>query len=283
LTAFAARRYDSSCSEWRGESAGGEREATMGAARGMGWWRAAWGALALLAALVIAGCGGPAALTTPRRVTHTPTPLPAVRYVALGASDAVGYGADHPNTEGYVPLLIARLPPGSGALNLGILGNRVHPALQNELPQAISAQPTLVTVWLVVNDFRNCVALSDYQADLTTLLMMLRAKTSAHIFVANLPDVAALPVFQNGAAQAGACWQGMDAGTIHAAEAQWNTAIASVVASQGAFLVDLFHSDLAAHPEYIFRDGFHPSTAGYADLANIFWAQIQAHGGVPAA
>jgi acyl-CoA thioesterase I len=235
----------------------------------------------LLAALVVAGCGAATAATTPR-ATHTPTPLPAVRYVALGASDAVGYGADHPNTEGYVPLLIARLPHGSSALNLGILGHTVNLALQDELPEAIAAKPTLVTVWLVGNDFRNCVALADYRADFTTLLMALRAKTSAHIFVANLPDVAALPVFQNGATQAGACWHGMDAAGIRAAEAQWNAAIASVVASQGAYLVDFFHSDLSAHPEYIFRDGFHPSTAGYADLASIFWAQIQAHGGVPA-
>jgi lysophospholipase L1-like esterase len=260
----------------------------MGVARGGRSWRAAWSAralAALVAALLLAGCGGATGATVPH-TTRTPTPLPTVRYVALGASDAVGYGADHPNTEGYVPLLIARLPHGASALNLGILGilgNTVHLALQNELPEALAAKPTLVTVWLVGNDFRNCVALADYQADLTTLLMTLRAQTGAHIFVANLPDLTALPVFQNGAAQAGACWQGMDAGKIRAAVTQWNAAIASVAASQGAVLVDLFHSDLAAHPDYIFRDGFHPSTAGYADLANIFWAQIQAHGGVPPA
>lgn len=255
----------------------------MGAVRHGGWWWRIWGALALMAALAVAGCGGPAAPTLASRATRTPTPLPAVRYVALGASDAVGYGADNPNTEGYVPLLIARLPHGSSALNLGILGNTVHPALQNELPEALVARPTLVTIWLVANDFRNCVALADYQADLTTLLTTLRVKTSAHIFIANLPDLTALPVFQNGAAQAGTCWHGMDAGAIRAAITQWNAAIAAVAASQSAIVVDLFHSDLAAHPEYIFHDGFHPSTAGYADLATIFWAQIQAHGGVPAA
>jgi lysophospholipase L1-like esterase len=262
---------------------GSGREATMGAARRGGGRRMAWAALALVAALAARGCGGPVATKPAAQATLMPTPLPAVRYVALGASDAVGYGADHPNTEGYVPLLIARLPTGSAALNLGILGNTVHPALQNELPEALAAQPTLVTVWLVGNDFRNCVALADYQADLTTLLATLRAKTGAHIFIANLPDLTALPVFQNGAAQAGDCWHGMDATALRAAIGQWNAAIASVAASQGAYLVDLFHSDLAAHPEYIFRDGFHPSTAGYADLANLFWTQIQAHGGVPAA
>ncbi|HEV2238040.1 MAG TPA: GDSL-type esterase/lipase family protein [Ktedonobacterales bacterium] len=260
----------------------------MGAARGRREWRGwrGWsaGVLATLAvALVLAGCGGSATGATAPRATRTPTPLPTVRYVALGASDAVGYGADHPNTEGYVPLLIARLPHGASALNLGILGNTVHPALKNELPYALAAKPTLVTIWLVGNDFRNCVALADYQADLTTLLTTLHAQTSAHVFIANLPDLTALPVFQNGAAQAGACWQGMSASQLRAAVIQWNAAIAAIAASQGAVLVDLYHSDLAAHPEYIFRDGFHPSTAGYADLANIFWEQIQAHGGAPAA
>jgi acyl-CoA thioesterase I len=254
----------------------------MAATHGRKARRAIWGALALCAALVVAGCGGPSTIATPR-ATRTPTPLPAVRYVALGASDAVGFGADHPNTEGYVPLLIARLPHGSAALNLGISGNTLHPALRNELPDAISARPTLVTVWLVANDFRNCVPLADYRADLTTLLMTLRVQTGAKIFIANLPDVTALPVFQNGAAQAGACWQGMSPTQIRAAVMAWNAAIASVAAGQGAFVVDLFRADFAAHPEYIYQDGFHPSTAGYAALAAIFWAQIQAHGGVPSA
>jgi acyl-CoA thioesterase-1 len=242
-------------------------------------------AISLLLLLVaLAGCGtGQGTLTLPpRTATPTATPVPPVTYVALGASDAVGIGADHPNTEGYVPLIITRLPKGSLALNLGISGNTLDPALTNELPEAIAAKPTLVTAWLVGNDFRSCVPLQQYGADLDILLGQLQTQTSAHVFVANLPDMSLLPAFQNGASQAGQCLHNMAASQIRAAVITWNAVIAAAVTRHGDVLVDLFDSDLAAHPEYIYIDGFHPSTAGYADLAQLFWKQIQAHGGVPA-
>jgi lysophospholipase L1-like esterase len=241
-----------------------------------------------LSLLLLAACGG-ATPTAPgavsrgtAHVTPTATPVPPVIYVALGASDAVGVGADNPNTQGYVPLLIARLPAGSQALNLGISGNVLHGALTNELPEAIAAHPTLVTVWLVGNDFKNCAPLKQYGTDLDALLSQLQTQTHAHVFVANLPDMSLLPFFQNGAVQAGPCLQGASGSQIRAAVEQWNTVIDAAIARHGAVLVDLFHSDLASHPDFVFRDGFHPSTAGYAELAGLFWTQIQAHGGIPA-
>ncbi|MBA2449694.1 MAG: SGNH/GDSL hydrolase family protein, partial [Chloroflexi bacterium] len=53
---------------------------------------------------------------------------------------------------------------------------------------------------------------------------------------------------------------------------RWNQTIAEVVARHGAELVDL-HADwreLAEHPEYVGRDGFHPSSEGYRRLADVF-------------
>lgn len=238
--------------------------------------------LAALLALALAGCGGSATSTrNSPRVPRSPTPIPPVIYVAIGASDAVGVGADDPNTQGYVPLLIARLPAHSQALNLGINGNVVHSALTNELPAAIADRPTLVTVWMVGNDFRGCTPLDQYRADLNTLLAQLQSQTHARVFVANLPDMSQLPFFQNGAPQAAACLQGQTTAQIRAQVVRWNVAIAAVAAQHGAVLVDLFSSSLAGHPDLVSRDGFHPSSAGYKVLADLFWSQIQAHGGVP--
>lgn len=245
----------------------------------------ALGAL-LAAALVLAACagGGNASTTTAPHSSGTPSPtvVPPVIYVAIGASDAVGVGADNPNTDAYVPLLIARLPKGSRALNLGISGNTMRPALTNELPPAIAAHPTLITIWMAGNDFRNCTPLDQYASDLDTLLGQLRSQTQAHVFVANLPDMSRLPVFQNGAPTAGPCLQGLTSDQIRAMVLQWNGVIAAAIARHRDVLVDLYNSPLASHPDYIYRDGFHPSTAGYQALANLFWAQITAHDAVPA-
>jgi acyl-CoA thioesterase-1 len=261
----------------------------------------AWppGPLLLLALLVLASCsdGQAGAIPTRSAVTATPTSVtlpcaataagahtpatPPVVYVALAASDGNGVGAAHPFTQGYVPLLITRMPAGSRCLNLSVSGTTLHEALSTELPLALQAQPSLVTVWLVGNDFSECVSLQNYAADLDTLLGALSRQTRAHVFVADLPDMSQVPRFQHGAVDAGPCLQGADTSQVRALAARWDSVIATAVTHYGATLVDLFGWNLAAHPELIASDGFHPSAAGYAQLADFFWAQIQAHGGVP--
>ncbi len=242
---------------------------------------------ALLVPLILAACGGGAGngagVAALRHPTPTPTVPPPVTYVALGASDAVGVGATNPNTKGYIPLIIARLPAHSLALNLGISGILEHEALARELPQAIAERPTLVTVWLVGNDFKGCTPLAQYGDDLDTLLAALQSRTHAAVFVANAPDMSALPVFQEGAPGGGQCVAGKSPAQIRALAQAWNAVIDPIVARHGDVLVDLFNSDLAAHPEYVSQDGFHPSDAGYARLAAIFWAAITAHHAVPGA
>jgi lysophospholipase L1-like esterase len=51
----------------------------------------------------------------------------------------------------------------------------------------------------------------------------------------------------------------------------WQSAIRDTAAAHGASVVELsrYADEIAAHPEYISADGFHPSTAGYARLAAI--------------
>lgn len=243
-------------------------------------------ASALLAAALLAltACGGGApggagqssgGAVSPTATTPA-TPAPVVSYVAIGASDAVGVGASDPNHTAYVPLIIARLPKTTVALNLGISGETLHAALTDELPLAINARPTLITVWLVGNDFKQCVPLSQYTTDLNTLLGQLQTKTHAKVFVANAPDFSVLPAVRQIAASGSFCGAPATYASIRARSQQWNRAIDAAVAAHHDTLVDLFDSPLSTHPDYVSADGFHPSDAGYLALANLFWAAITA-------
>jgi acyl-CoA thioesterase-1 len=212
--------------------------------------------LALLAAVVLA-CTGDAAGGREDRA-----PL----YVAIGASDAVGAGARNPASEGWVPRLHAMMAPGTRLANLGIGGLKLHDALVQVLPVAVDLQPTVVTVWLAVNDLAAGVPLDAYRADLDTLLGTLARETSARVYVGNVPDLTLLPAFR-----------AVPADVLRAQVLVWNEAIAAVVEANGATLVDLYAGwmELRDHPEYISRDGLHPSSAGHRRLAEVFWQAME--------
>jgi lysophospholipase L1-like esterase len=213
----------------------------------------------------------PAALSTvPPSPNPSPSPLASpsalakpLVYVAIGASETVGVGADDPATEGWVPRLAQRLGAQTRLRNLGVSGTLLSTALRDQLPQAIQAQPDLVTVWLAVNDLNAQVPLASYRADLDALLARLAGQTHARVVVGNVPDLSLVPVYQ-----------GQDRAALRAEVGQWNTAIDQVAASHGAKVVDLHtgYAELALHPEYISADGFHPSAAGYVRVAELFYA-----------
>ncbi len=201
-------------------------------------------------------------------------------YVAIGASDAVGVGADDPATESWPAVLDTLLPRGSKLVNLGVPGITLARALDVEAPVALDAVPPraatrnvaggrdVVTVWLAANDLRAGVTLASYAANLDTMLRALHARTDATVLVGNLPDLAAVPAFQR---------QGPAlAATVRA----WNGAIAAIARRNGATLVDLYAGwrELTAHPEYVGVDGLHPSAAGYRRLAHLFYQSLVGQG-----
>ncbi len=215
---------------------------------------------ALVAALVslVVACG-------PLVAPSPPASAQPLTYVAIGASDSVGVGANVPEAEGWVAVLYGRLPSGSRLVNLGVSGTLLRQALEQQLPVALDSEPDLVTVWLAVNDLNARVPLERYSSELDTLMAALRARTHATVLVGNIPDVARLPVYQE-----------VDREEIEREVGRWNVAIADVVARHGAQLVDLYAGwpELAEHPEYVGRDGFHPSTDGYRRLAEMFLAAL---------
>lgn len=181
----------------------------------------------------------------------------------------MGIGASNPTKQGYVPLIADRLPAGSRTINLGIAGILLHQALTSALPTAISTSPNLVTIWLVVNDFVKGVPYDSYMDDLNMLFEPLHTRTHARLITANIPDLTLLPAFAHLTTT-----QKM---AIRQQIQRWNAGIAALASKYDITLVDLYshNSQLTAHPEYVSADGFHPSAAGYAQLANYFWQVIK--------
>ena len=198
---------------------------------------------------------------------------PPRTYVAIGASDSVGVGASDPATEGWVPRFGARLGPDVQIVNLGVSGSTLAQALDEQVGPAVDAQPTVVTVWLAVNDLNSRAPLERYAADLDTLLGQLES-THARVLVGNVPDLGRLAIYR-----------GTDPGALQAEVARWNAVIGASVARHGAVLVDLFGTwqEVADHPEYLSQDGFHPSTEGYQRLADVFAQAYADSSGVPSA
>ncbi len=119
-------------------------------------------------------------------------------YVAIGASDTYGVGADDPETQNWPADLSTLLGRQVHLINLGVPNIDVHAALGVELPIALDAHPDLVTVWLAVNDLADNVPVASYAHDLDLLLARLRiCAPHARIAVANVPDLTLLPRFKS--------------------------------------------------------------------------------------
>jgi lysophospholipase L1-like esterase len=205
---------------------------------------------------------------------------PPVVYVSVGASETTGVGSDQPLRDAW-PRVLHRtaLPPGAIHVNMGIPGATVAQALAEEVPGALEARPNLITVWLNVNDIIAGVSPATYETQLDSLLRQLRRSPTTRVLVANTPPLDQLPAYQLGRVLA-------DLPAPEAVQeivAQYNAAIARVVQRQGAFLVDLYAVGMAARAagteaSYISRDGFHPSTAGHARVAEAFAEVLKASG-----
>ena len=232
---------------------------------------------AVLAALTLTACA-----TAPATGTRPSSPASApVVYAAVGASETYGIGAGDRYRQAWPQVFYNDVLPRSAVLyNFGIPGATTAQALHDEVPAAVAVHPTVVTVWLNVNDLINGVAAQDYEAQLRQVLRALRRGGQARVLVANTPDLAQLPAYR-------ACLPNAPAGgppclipagfmptpqAVAAAVAAYNAAISDAVKLEGATLVDLNLNDsqLSQHPEWISADGFHPSTQGYAVIAKQF-------------
>ncbi len=233
--------------------------------------------VALLVAALMSSACAPMPATSTR-----PSPAPAsVVYAAIGASETYGIGASDRSLQAWPQVFFNDvLPPSAVFYNFGIPGATTAQALHDEVPVAVAVHPTVVTVWLNVNDLISGVAAPAYEAELRQLLHTLRRGGKARVLVANTPALAQLPAYR-------ACLPNAPVGgptcvipdafmpsprAVATAVADYNAAISDAAKLEGATLVDLNLNDsqITQHPEWISADGFHPSTQGYAVIARQF-------------
>ncbi|HMA37828.1 MAG TPA: SGNH/GDSL hydrolase family protein, partial [Chloroflexia bacterium] len=198
-----------------------------------------------------------------------------IRYAAIGASDTVGIGTADPQHQNWTARLWAHLPPDTVYNRFARSGITLYEASQIELPAAIAFRPSLVSIWLVVNDALRGVPLPVYQKALKGMLDALTTQTDARIVLLNAPDLSGL--LQASASPA-------SRSQIRAIGANWNRVIAATAAPYGdrVLIADLFvpSEQARAHIDWISPDGFHPSAAGYQQIADVTYAALQKAGWV---
>jgi lysophospholipase L1-like esterase len=242
----------------------------------------------LLAGLVAVG-GCTASSKSPRTLPAAGNG-PAGVYVAIGASETRGVGTSNPLREAWPQLVFSQLPAGYTFINLGVSGATVSDALTQELPVAQSLHPTVVTVWLNVNDLLAGVSATRFESELRSLIGSLR-RAGVTVLVANTPPLDQLPAYLgciDPATHPGGCPAAVPRpiptpAQVDAAVEGYNSTIARVVADTGAVLVDLHAAGLAARARgqeqsLISADGFHPNSAGARVIADQFVAALRRAG-----
>jgi acyl-CoA thioesterase-1 len=237
--------------------------------------------------LLVTGCSGPSSragtaapatttASTLARVTLSPTvtpapgPTAAIRYVAIGASDTVGVGASDPATGSWPARIASLLPPGSAYVNVGVSGSVAVQARTAQLPGAIAQQPTVVSIWLAVNDMNATIEPASFANDLGAIVDALVSGTAAKIFVGNVPDLRPVPAYKDA-----------DKVALFNLITAYNAAIAGIVAKHPGrvIAVDLFTGSAELVSTItVSGDGFHPSDAGYQLIADRFADAMRASG-----
>ena len=191
-----------------------------------------------------------------------PEPPERIVYLAIGASDAAGIGAE-PLTNGYVFRIADDLDRRVDQVFLaplaipGAANGQLDDALDLLLESGI--EPDLVTVWTGANDVVQGEDADDFEDHLENLLDRLRDRTEGVIAIANLPDLTELPRFR----------EEPDDDVTRARIEDFNEAIADQADDHDALLVDLYSQPI--EDELVSdKDGFHPNDEGHRRIADEF-------------
>jgi acyl-CoA thioesterase-1 len=201
----------------------------------------------------LGACGGGATvMETPDRIV----------YLAIGASDAAGVGAE-PLTRGYVFRIADALDERVDQVFLaplaipGATAQQLDAALELFLESEI--EPNLVTVWTGPNDVIRGEDAGDFEDELTELFERLRDRTDGLVVAGNIPDLTQLPRFR----------RSPDDDVTRERISAFNEVIAEQADEHDVLLVDLYgepvEDDLVSD-----ADGFHPNNEGHRRIAEEF-------------
>ena len=208
--------------------------------------------LKLLAALALSlgACAG--AREPPERIV----------YLAIGASDAAGFGAE-PITDGYIFRVAEELDERVDQVFLTPLAipnagtEQLDAALELLLETGI--EPNLVTVWTGANEVIRGEDADDFEDALEDMFERLRDRTDGVIVAANIPDLTELPRFR----------EDPDDDVTEERIEEFNEAIAEQAEDYDVLVVDLYgepvEDDLVSD-----EDGFHPNDEGHERIADEF-------------
>lgn len=236
-------------------------------------WKKLLGTLAMGGMLVEeAGCG-------------RQTPPGTLRWVALGDSLTVGYGA---TTEQSYPNRVQVLSGEEGkpvdcVKNLANGGHTLAKVQLMQLPQAAAYRPDIVSIWAGTNDaLLNAVtgipkdhlsgeplptSPENFERRLNAVLEKLSSMKLRGIYIAKLHDLSKIPVTQG--------WDEERIETVRRTVAAYNAAIERATEKYpNVHVVPLDRLDVLVDPAEYMKDGIHPRPQVYKKVGKAFWAAM---------
>lgn len=213
----------------------------------------------LLALAALAGC----ARRPPPPPRAAATPGRPVRIVALGDSLAFGTGASAPRNafifQAYLRVLAQH--PGSRLDTYAIGGSTAADVLRLQAPRLAHARADIVVICVGGNDVVHRVGAAEFARTYAELVARVRAlQPRAAVVCCGVPDVGLSPLFT-----------GADHDAVTRLSRDDDAAIRAIAHRTGAGFVDLYATTLREHADvnrFLSEDRFHPSDAGYAELAD---------------
>jgi len=209
---------------------------------------------------------------TIQQTVSIPSPITTstaqITYVALGDSLTAGVGATY--QEDSYPYRVAKLLVQENSalvtiVNLGKPGAVSADVLNQQLPQALSLHPDVVTLAIGINDMLNRVPASVFGKNISTIADDL-AGAVKHVNIINIPYLGGGKTF----------WPPyryyFDRQTR-----KYNGYLVEALAGKNVFIIDLYtqtHERALNDSSYYSADGFHPSEKGYEFWSNIIYGNL---------